>query len=37
MFRVNVLTFNLALDHHVKEIHLHDHSLNQRTTVLRLS
>lgn len=29
MFRVNVLTLYLALGHHVKEIHLHDHSLNQ--------
>ena len=37
MVRVNVLTLNLALDHHVKENHLHDHSLNQRSTVLRLS
>ena len=35
--RVNVLTLNLALDRHVKENHSHDHSRNQRSTVLRLS
>jgi K+-transporting ATPase ATPase C chain len=32
--RVNVLTLNLALDTHVKENHSHDHSRNQRSTVL---
>lgn len=37
MVRVNVLTLNLALDRHVKENHLHDHSPNQRSTVLRLT
>ena len=35
--RVNVLTLNLALDRHVKENHSHDHSRNQRSTVLGLS
>jgi K+-transporting ATPase ATPase C chain len=35
--RVNVLTLNLVLDHHVKENHSHDHSRNQRSTVLGLS
>ncbi len=37
MVRVNVLTLHLALDHHVKEIHVHDHSLNQRLTGLGVS
>ncbi len=35
--RVNVLTLNLALDTYVKENHSHDHSRNQRSTVLGLS
>jgi K+-transporting ATPase ATPase C chain len=35
--RVNVLTLNLALDAHVNETHWHDHSRNQRSTVLGLS
>jgi K+-transporting ATPase ATPase C chain len=35
--RVNVLTLNLALDTRVKENHSHDHSRNQRSTVLGLS
>lgn len=35
--RVNVLTLNLALDTYVKENHSHDHSQNQRSTVLGLS
>ena len=35
--RVNVLMLNLALDRHVKENHSHDHSRNQRSTVLGLS
>ncbi|MBU6434934.1 MAG: potassium-transporting ATPase subunit KdpC [Nitrospirae bacterium] len=35
--RVNVLTLNLALDSYVKENHSHDHSRNQRSTVLGLS
>jgi hypothetical protein len=35
--RVNVLALNLALDAYVNEIHLHDHSRNQRLTVLGLS
>ena len=35
--RVNVLTLNLALDRQVKEIHSHDQSRTQRSTVLGLS
>ena len=35
--RVNVLMLNLALDTHMKENHSHDHSRNQRSTVLGLS
>ena len=35
--RVNVLMLNLALDRHVNEDHSHDHSRNQRSTVLGLS
>lgn len=35
--RVNVLTLNLALDTYGKENHSHDHSRNQRSTVLGLS
>jgi len=34
--RVNVLTLNFALDTHVKENNSHDHSRNQRSTVLGL-
>lgn len=30
-------TLNLALDRHMKENHSHDHSRNQRSTVLGLS
>jgi hypothetical protein len=37
MLRVHVLTLNLALDAHVYETHSHDHSRNQRSTVLGLS
>src|SRR5512147_1480853 len=35
--RVNVLTLNLALDAHVNQNRLHDHSRNQQSTVFRLS
>jgi potassium-transporting ATPase KdpC subunit len=35
--RVNVLTLNLALDTHGKENYSHNHSRNQRSTVLGLS